>query len=52
MGCYGVRRGNIIPSIVVTVNRCASANKPCLVGGWVKVGGCRLVGEWVVGVSS
>ena len=31
------------------VKRCASANKPCMVGGWVQVGGCELVGERVAG---
>ena len=39
-GCYGVRRFTIILTIAVTVKRCASANKPCMVGGWVQVGGC------------
>ena len=31
------------------VKRCASANKPSMVGGWVQVGGFELVGEWVAG---
>ena len=29
------------------VQLCASANKPCMVGGWLQVGGCGLVGERV-----
>ena len=43
-----MRRFTMILMIAVTVTRCSSANKPCMVGGWVQVGGCLLVGEWVV----
>ena len=47
----------IILSIAVNVKRCASANKPCMVGGWVQGGGWvsgllgagKRVGEWVAG---
>ena len=34
----------IILRIVVTAKRCASANEPCMVGGWVQVGGFLIGG--------
>ena len=31
------------------VKRCTSAQKPCMVAGWVWVGGCQMVGKWFAG---
>ena len=50
VGEWVVTRCVVLPFILriaVTVKRCASANKPCMVGGWVPVGECCLVREWV-----
>ena len=41
-GCYGVRRFTIVLRISVTVKRCASSNKPCMLGGWVPMLGVSL----------
>ena len=41
--CYWVGRFTVIIRIAVPVKL------PCMVSGWVQVGGCSLVGEWDAG---
>ena len=59
MGCHWVRRlvrglvgpttSNTTPHQRFLVKPCASANNPCMVGGWVQFGRWGFVGEWVAG---